>query len=246
MRKIAIVGAGKIGSMIAEMLSSCGSYAVSVLDRDPVQLARLHVSGPIARTAVDIADASALTEALTGMFAVLNAGPFHLTTRIATASCEAGAHYLDLTEDVASTRTVRALADGAGTAFIPQCGLAPGFITIVAQRSDRAALRQRCTTCRMRVGALPQFPVQRARLQPDLEHRRGHQRILRTLRGDRRRTDLSQTMPMEELETFALDGVSVRSVQHLGRPRVAVRDPAQAGSATSTTAPSAIRDTRRS
>ena len=41
-------------------------------------------------------------------------------------------HYLDLTEDVASTRRIRELADGASTAFIPQCGLAPGFISIVA------------------------------------------------------------------------------------------------------------------
>ncbi len=213
MRKIAIVGAGKIGSMIAEMLSSCGSYAVSVLDRDPVQLARLHVSGPISRTAVDIADASALTEALTGMFAVLNAGPFHLTTRIASAACEAGAHYLDLTEDVASTRTVRALADGAGTAFIPQCGLAPGFITVVA--SDLIGRFDSLGDVRMRVGALPQFPVGplgynltwstdgviNEYCEPCEAIVDGH---------------LRHTLPLEEVEAFALDGVQYEAFNTSG------------------------------
>jgi saccharopine dehydrogenase-like NADP-dependent oxidoreductase len=68
---------------------------------------------------------------LNKQFAVLNAGPFHLTTGIAEAARAAGAHYLDLTEDVARTRRVRELAVDVGTAFIPRCGLAPGFVSIV-------------------------------------------------------------------------------------------------------------------
>jgi saccharopine dehydrogenase-like NADP-dependent oxidoreductase len=65
-------------------------------------------------------------------------------------------HYLDLTEDVATTRMVKDLAEGASTAFIPQCGLAPGFISIVAH--DIARGFDRLDTVRLRVGALPQFP----------------------------------------------------------------------------------------
>ena len=74
---------------------------------------------------------------LSGKFAVLSAAPYHATRLIAEAAKSGGAHYLDLTEDVASTRAVKQLSAGARTAFIPQCGLAPGFITIVA--SDLAS-----------------------------------------------------------------------------------------------------------
>jgi saccharopine dehydrogenase-like NADP-dependent oxidoreductase len=51
---------------------------------------------------------------------------------------------------------VKELAEGAQTAFIPQCGLAPGFIAIVA--NDLARQFDTLDTVRMRVGALPQFP----------------------------------------------------------------------------------------
>jgi len=64
-------------------------------------------------------------------------------------------HYCDLTEDVETTRRVREIAADANTVFMPQCGLAPGFISIaaydLAQRFD--SLRRVC----MRVGALPLF-----------------------------------------------------------------------------------------
>ena len=86
---------------------------------------------------MDITQGDALRDALKGKFAVLSAAPYHATRLIAEAAKAAGAHYLDLTEDVASTRVVKQLAQGANTAFIPQCGLAPGFITIVA--SDLAS-----------------------------------------------------------------------------------------------------------
>src|SRR5690606_7281367 len=91
-----------------------------------------------------------------GKFAVLSAAPFHLTTRIAEAAAKSGVHYLDLTEDVASTGRVKELAKGAKTAVIPQCGLAPGFISIVAY--DLAKRFDKLDSVRMRVGALPQYP----------------------------------------------------------------------------------------
>ena len=52
--------------------------------------------------------------------------------------------------------------------------------------SDRSR-SSRSTRVYMRVGALPQFPVQRADVQPDLVDRRLDQRILQSLRGDSRR-----------------------------------------------------------
>src|SRR5262249_26982005 len=147
---------GKIGSTVASMLAESGDYRVTIADRSQDQLDQLHLEAPVARMRLDADDGAHLPSMLRGKFAVLSAAPFHLTTRIADAAQAAGTHYLDLTEDVASTRHVSKLADGAACAFIPQCGLAPGFITIVAY--DMARRFDKLHELKMRVGALPQFP----------------------------------------------------------------------------------------
>ena len=107
MKDIVIVGAGKIGSMIAELLGGSGDYSVTVVDRSQQQLDRLETSAALTKIAVDITQGDALRKILTGKFAVLSAAPYHATRMIAEAAKDAGAHYLDLTEDVASTRVVK-------------------------------------------------------------------------------------------------------------------------------------------
>ena len=132
---IALLGAGHIGQTIARLLAAAGQgqdYQVTVMDKNPAALARL--AGPgIGTQVVDTEDAGALAAALRhGHQAVVNALPYHLAVPTATAARAAGCHYFDLTEDVAATRAIQQLAEGADTAFMPQCGLAPGFIGIVA------------------------------------------------------------------------------------------------------------------
>src|SRR5580698_9634071 len=100
MRRVAVVGAGKIGSTIASLLAGCGDYEVLVIDQNASALAE--IDARIAVTAdLAIEDPAALSRALANCFAVVNAAPFHLTSVIARAAKDAGAHYLDLTEDVA-------------------------------------------------------------------------------------------------------------------------------------------------
>ena len=157
MRDILIVGAGKIGTVIADLLASSGDYAVTVADRDPAAVER--VGAELARVqacVLDVGDADALAAELEGRWAVIDAGPFDIGMRIAAAAVVQRVHYLNLTEDVASTRRVRELAGGAHSALIPQCGLAPGFISIVAH--DLAARFDTLLDVRMRVGALPKYP----------------------------------------------------------------------------------------
>jgi saccharopine dehydrogenase-like NADP-dependent oxidoreductase len=156
MRDVAIVGAGNIGSMIADWLAHDGNYRVTVIDKSIDQLGRLTVNPAAERLALDVEEPDALARALRGKFAVVSAAPFHVTGKVAEAAARAGVHYLDLTEDVAMTRQVKALAAGASTAFIPQCGLAPGFIAFVAY--DLARRFESLHDVRLRVGALPQFP----------------------------------------------------------------------------------------
>ncbi len=150
---ILVIGAGKIGQVVAELLAGCGDYAVTLADRDAEALKG---ACRVRTLALDVTDIAALERALAGQWAVLSAAPFHLTIRVAEAARTLGVHYLDLTEDVAATQRIRALAQGAPTALIPQCGLAPGFISIVA--ADLASRFERLDSVRMRVGALPAYP----------------------------------------------------------------------------------------
>ena len=204
MKEIVVVGAGKIGSMIAELLAGSGDYAVTVVDRLQSQLDRLETVAPVRKTALDIAAGDGLRKLLTGKFAVLSAAPYHATRLIAESAKEAGAHYLDLTEDVASTRIVKQLASDAKTAFIPQCGLAPGFITVVA--SDLASHFDELHDVRMRVGALPKFPSNALNYNltwsTDGVINEYCEPCEAIVNGQ-----LRETPPLEELEEFSLDGV---------------------------------------
>ncbi|HLW25721.1 MAG TPA: saccharopine dehydrogenase NADP-binding domain-containing protein, partial [Steroidobacteraceae bacterium] len=204
MKNIVVVGAGKIGSMITELLAGCGDYAVTVLDRSAEQLERLESARSVRTAVCDIQDTAALSRLLEGQFAVLSAAPYHATRLIAETAKRAGAHYLDLTEDVASTRAVKQLATGARTAFIPQCGLAPGFITIVA--SDLISHFDELHDVRMRVGALPQYPSNALNYNltwsTDGVINEYCEPCEAIVNGQRR-----ETAPLEEREEFSLDGI---------------------------------------
>lgn len=162
MLNILVIGGGKIGSVVGALLAHAQGglrYRVTVADRSAAQLEEVRREAPTSTLdtlVLDVNDPVQLRSALEGRFAVLSAAPYHLTVKVAEAAREAGVHYLDLTEDVASTRRIRALADGAKNAFIPQCGLAPGFISIVA--ADLASRFDSLDNVRMRVGALPAYP----------------------------------------------------------------------------------------
>lgn len=213
MKHVVVIGAGKIGSTITRLLSHSGDYHVTVTDRSDIHLSHIEKHERVSTATLDIADCDALQALLTGKFAVLSAAPFHLTVQIAKAAAGAGIHYLDLTEDVESTRVVKALAEQAKTAFIPQCGLAPGFISIVAH--DLASQFDTLDSVRMRVGALPQYPsnalnynltwstdgVINEYIEPCEAIVDGH---------------LTEVPALEEREEFSLDGVTYEAFNTSG------------------------------
>jgi saccharopine dehydrogenase-like NADP-dependent oxidoreductase len=210
--RVIIFGAGTIGATIAELLAGSGEYQVTVADCDAGSLARLRAR-PVERRQVDVADHAALVAAAAGHDAVVSALPFFLNPAVAEAARKAGAHYLDLTEDVATTRAVRALAEGADAAFVPQCGLAPGFIGIaahaLAQRFER--LRE----VRMRVGALPRNPTNALKYNLTWSTDGLINEYCTSCEAIRhgRRLELE---PMEGLERFSLDGVDYEAFNTSG------------------------------
>ena len=213
MHDIAVIGAGKIGSMISDLLVRSGDYRVTVADRSAEALRQLRTSLPVEVMELDVADPEALDRLLEGKFAVLSAAPYHLPIRVAEAARRAGAHYLDLTEDVASTRKVKALAKGAKSAFIPQCGLAPGFITIVA--ADLCHRFDVLHDVRMRVGALPKYPSNALNYNltwsTDGLINEYCEPCEALVNGEPH-----ETAPLEELEEFSLDGVTYEAFNTSG------------------------------
>jgi saccharopine dehydrogenase-like NADP-dependent oxidoreductase len=156
MKNVLVIGAGKIGSTVARLLRATGDYAVTIADNSAAALDAVARAGDAKPLQLDLNDAAALEAAARHQFAVVSVAPFHLTARVATAARAAGCHYIDATEDVATTRYVKSVAADAATAFIPQCGLAPGFISIAA--CDLIRQFESIDSIRLRVGALPLFP----------------------------------------------------------------------------------------
>ena len=161
MPKVLILGAGKIGALISGLLAESGSYEVHLAD----------VSGEAANTVVaahrltnlhahtvDASDSAALDAQLKKhpVDAVISSLPYYCNVAVAEAARRAGIHYFDLTEDVEVTRAVRRISEGASQAFVPQCGLAPGFISIAA--NELIGHFDELRTVKLRVGALPQHP----------------------------------------------------------------------------------------
>jgi saccharopine dehydrogenase-like NADP-dependent oxidoreductase len=158
MKRVTVLGAGKIGRTVVSFLDSSGAYDVIAADGD-LATAEAAVTGLKHSRAsrLDLADAALMQELLSGRDAVLSCLPYFCNPQVAELAEKHGCHYLDLTEDVAVTRKVKALAKNSKRAYIPQCGLAPGFITIVANHLMKRI--DEVDSLRLRVGALPLNPA---------------------------------------------------------------------------------------
>jgi len=160
MKRVLVVGAGRVGRTIAHMLGAEEGYHVRVADTRPEMAAA--VAEEVERSEAlpaSVGEKKGLARALDGCAAVVSAAPFAANPRIAEAAAEAGVAYLDLTEDVQVTKFVKELAEDADTVFIPQCGVAPGFITLAGMHIIRQF--DEVNTLTLRVGALPDQPNNR-------------------------------------------------------------------------------------
>jgi len=161
MHRVLVLGAGKIGALISGLLADAGGYQVQLADvsQDAARaVARAHGRRSLSAHALDASDEAALGRHLAehGCDAVISSLPFYCNPGVARMARRHGLHYFDLTEDVEVTRAVRAQAEGATTAFVPQCGLAPGFISIAA--NELITHFDELRSIKLRVGALPQHP----------------------------------------------------------------------------------------
>jgi saccharopine dehydrogenase-like NADP-dependent oxidoreductase len=161
MHRVLILGAGKIGALISGLLAESGAYRVALADvsgNAAEEVVSAHGLANLRGHALDAADPNALDAFLEAnpVDAVISCLPYYCNVRVAECARRSGIHYFDLTEDVAVTRAVRGIAAGAQQAFVPQCGLAPGFISIAA--NELISHFDELRSVKLRVGALPQHP----------------------------------------------------------------------------------------
>jgi saccharopine dehydrogenase-like NADP-dependent oxidoreductase len=214
MYRVLLLGAGKIGAAIARFLSACGDYDVLLGDVDDTALGR--IAAPRVKTVhLSAADPAALRRAMAGCQAVVSACSFALNPGIAEAALECGLSYFDLTEDRQTTDAIRACAARArpGQIFMPQCGLAPGFVSIAAHHLSEQF--EKLDEVRMRVGALPQFPTNEMKYNltwstDGLINEYGNP--CESVHEGKR----VEMLPLEGLEHFSLDGVDYEAFNTSG------------------------------
>lgn len=203
MKRVVVLGAGRIGRCIGEILASRGDIEVTLGDQNAA--AFTGVSESVVRAKLDVRDEAALASVLSGKDAVISACPFSDSLRIARAALHAGVSYFDLTEDVAATEGIRELARTAqaGQVLVPQCGLAPGYVGILG--AHIAAQFDELDTLKLRVGALPEMP-NNAMLYNLTWSTEGLINEYCNQCDAIKHGKLTKVQPLEGLETFALEG----------------------------------------
>jgi len=212
MTHVLLLGAGKIGSMICHLLHATGEYTVTVADRDEANLRQMAHDEASLRP-LDVADPAALHAAMKGHDMVVSALPYYLNAAVAEAARDTGTHYFDLTEDVATTRRVRAISEGADSAFVPQCGLAPGFVSIAAY--DLAKRFDRLRDVYMRVGALPIYPSNALKYNLTWSTDGLINEYCNPCEAIHE-GKTHEALPLQGLETFSLDGIAYEAFNTSG------------------------------
>jgi len=161
--RMLVLGAGLQGSACAyDLLQHPGVDRVTVADLKPDRipaLLRPLAGRRLALLKLDVQDGAALRAAMGGHDAVLNAAPYYFNLEVSKAAVDSGLHCADLggnTEIVFQQRKLDAAARERGVSIIPDCGLAPGMVNILAAEGIRRV--GEAESVKIYVGGLPQHP----------------------------------------------------------------------------------------
>jgi lysine 6-dehydrogenase len=117
-------------------------------------------SGPrLIPTTLDVRDREAVLAVMRESDAVMSAIPYYLNMQLAECAVEAGVHFCDLggnTEIVFQQKALAKRAIAKGVTVIPDCGVAPGMVNILAEHGIRQL--DTVESVRIYVGGLPQHP----------------------------------------------------------------------------------------
>jgi len=161
--KMLVLGAGLQGCACAfDLLRDPEVSRVTIADLQPERMSRF-----LARTedprlvpvTLDVTDHAAVLEVMKDHDAVLSAIPYYFNGPMARLAVEAGCHFADLggnTEIVMEQKKLESDARAKGLSIMPDCGLAPGMVNILAAEGIRRL--DVADRVRIYVGGLPQHP----------------------------------------------------------------------------------------
>lgn len=160
--RMLVLGAGQQGSACAYDLLTHTDHEVTLADLrvdDLPGFLRPFLGGRLTAIPADARDPAALREVVRGAAATMNALPYYLNLAVTEAAIDAGSHLCDLggnTEIVLAQKALDERARERGVSVVPDCGLAPGMVNILAEYGIRQLDRTR--SVRILVGGLPQHP----------------------------------------------------------------------------------------
>ncbi|MEA2826091.1 MAG: hypothetical protein QOG43_530 [Actinomycetota bacterium] len=143
---------GRVGLLVAEMLRVAG-FDVRAVDRVPQDCS-------IPCEVFDVSNASRLASVLKDVDAVILCLPHADSCQVAEISASLGINYFDLTEDVMASAYIRTALASEHVVLAPQCGLAPGLVSIVG--GYLATQYDTVHSIDLKVGALPWYPTGRS------------------------------------------------------------------------------------
>ena len=206
---VLVLGAGKIGSLITCLLAESKDYAIHLGTLNVDDAAKLVEECSLQGVEIfklDARDEVALDRYMADnrFNAVVSCLPYYCNPLVADLAAKYKFNYFDLTEDVEVTRHIEKLSAGRENVFMPQCGLAPGFISIVA--NDLIKRFDKLDTVKMRVGALPVNPNNTLKYSltwstDGLINEYGN--VCYGIENG----EMAALLPLEGLETITLDGV---------------------------------------
>jgi lysine 6-dehydrogenase len=161
--KLLVLGAGLQGCACAyDLLQNPAVTEVTLADLRPDKLPKFlsgDWAGRLRTVRLDVSDAGAVREAFAGHAAVMSAIPYYYNGSMARAAVEGGCHFSDLggnTEIVLEQKKLHQQAEAKGISVIPDCGLAPGMVNILAAEGIRRL--DQAERVKIFVGGLPQSP----------------------------------------------------------------------------------------
>lgn len=192
--KIALIGYGKVGKAIKQLLNE---QFIEVDCYDTIEQQYSTV----------LTDFSQLDQYDT----ICSAAPYYANQDIASYCNAAKKHYLDLTEDVETTEFIQSLS--WDTMAIPQCGIAPGAVNIIA--NNIAKNFTHVEDIQMRVGALPQFPNNNMKYNPSWSPE-GVINEYCNLCDAIKDGEYVAVQPLQDLETIVIDGMEFEAFNTSG------------------------------
>jgi lysine 6-dehydrogenase len=158
-----VLGAGLQGAACAfDLLQNPAVQAVHLADQQFDRLAPFLTSLADARlhtVVLDLRDRAAVLDAMRSVDAVLSAAPYYFNFPLAELAVEAGVHFADLggnTDIVFQQKGLQSAAAAKGVTVIPDCGVAPGMVNIIAAHG--ISQLDRVERVKIYVGGLPQHP----------------------------------------------------------------------------------------